>query len=132
MKKYISGPNTGTTDYLERFELAEKTLEKWGHEVVNPAKVNRGLPKGTTYDEYMKMSYTMLEMCDLIFLLDGWQQSKGANLEVQHALKYGISIAQEGGKTCQKSQNKQKLENSPMLFIKRLFRETTKNVFSVK
>ena len=37
---YISGPITGTSDYMERFEKAEKELIENGYSVINPAEVN--------------------------------------------------------------------------------------------
>lgn len=39
-KIYISGPITGTDNYMERFEKAENGLKALGVSVVNPAKVN--------------------------------------------------------------------------------------------
>ena len=42
---YISGPITGTPDYMERFEKAEKELTENGYSVINPAKVNAMLPQ---------------------------------------------------------------------------------------
>ena len=92
MKIYISGPITGTTDYMERFEQAEKLLKRLGYEVMNPAKVNSNMPEGTTHEEYMKMSYAMLSMCELMMLLPGWENSKGCRMEIEHAIKQGISI----------------------------------------
>lgn len=83
---YISGAITGTTDYLDRFEKAEKELTEKGYVVINPAKVNAMMPVETTYEEYMKMSMTMLDMCDYIYMLKGWQQSRGANREYGYAL----------------------------------------------
>lgn len=86
VKVYISGAITGTTDYLDRFEKAEKELTEKGYVVINPAKVNAMMPVETTYEEYMKMSMTMLDMCDYIYMLKGWQQSRGANREYGYAL----------------------------------------------
>lgn len=83
---YLSGAITGTTDYLDRFENAEKELTEKGYVVINPAKVNAMMPVETTYEEYMKMSMTMLDMCDYIYMLKGWQQSRGANREYGYAL----------------------------------------------
>ena len=42
---YISGPITGTSDYMKRFEKAEKELTENGYSVINPAKVNAMLPE---------------------------------------------------------------------------------------
>ena len=86
MKIYISGSITGTDDFMERFSIAQKKLERDEHEVVNPALVNSNLPKSTTYSEYMDMSICMLKMCDAIYLLEGWESSRGANLEIIFAM----------------------------------------------
>ena len=89
MKIYISGAITGTTDFMERFAKAEKELTKQGYSVVNPAKVNAQLPEDTKYEEYMKMCFCMLNMCDGIYMLKGWEKSCGANRE------YGYAMAKE-------------------------------------
>lgn len=92
MKIYISGAITGTTDYMERFEKAEKELIEQGYSVVNPAKVNAQLPEDTTYEQYMKMSFCMLDMCDSIYMLKGWKKSCGANREYGYALASDMII----------------------------------------
>lgn len=86
---YISGAIAGTDDYLERFAKAQKELEEEGYSVVNPAAVNSMLPEDTGYEEYMRMSFLMLDMCDSIYMLDGWSKSCGANRE------YGYAIAMD-------------------------------------
>lgn len=83
---YISGAITGTTDYLQRFAKAEEELTQQGYSVINPAKVNAQMPDDTTYEEYMQMSFTMLDMCDYIYMLKGWNTSRGANRELDYAL----------------------------------------------
>ena len=90
IKIYISGKITGTTDYIQRFERAEKTLSKYI--VINPAKVNAQLPTETTWEEYMQMSMTMLRMCNAIYMLNGWEDSKGAVLEYNYALENNYKI----------------------------------------
>ena len=52
---YISGPITGTSDYMKRFEKAEKELTENGYSVINPAKVNAMLPEDATWEEYIKV-----------------------------------------------------------------------------
>ena len=106
MKIYISGPITGVDGYMERFNRAEEALKAEGHTVVNPAKVNSALPEGTTHEEYMITSIAMLEMCDCIFMLEGWKESKGCKIEFEYACKHRITIAFEGGSA--KTQSKPK------------------------
>ena len=94
-KYYISGPITGTDDYMERFKEAEERLKAEGYEVINPAKVNRMLPESTSYQEYMAMSFTMLPMAARIYMLKGWQQSHGACAERNLAEGLSMEIIEE-------------------------------------
>lgn len=96
MKKvYISGKITGTKDYMERFAEVEKKLTEQGYSVINPAKVNAMLPQDTEYDDYMKMSFTMLEMCDMIYMMNGWSTSNGACMEYDKARELGKEVMLE-------------------------------------
>lgn len=128
MKIYISGPITGVVGYMEVFNEAEEILTENGHTVVNPARVNAALPESTTHEEYMKMSFVMLEMCEMMLVLPGWKESKGCNMEIKYALENGIGIAFAGGKECQRSQSKQKRENLLQKLAKRFTGETKENV----
>lgn len=92
---YISGKITGTNDYLERFNRAESKLIDLGYDVINPALVNSMLPKTATYQQYIKMSLCMLEMCDTIYMLKDWEDSKGARLEYEYAKANGYKIIYE-------------------------------------
>lgn len=95
MKIYISGAITGTDDYMERFAKAEKELTENGYSVVNPAKVNAQLPEDTTYEEYMKMCFCMLDMCDGIYMLKCFEKSCGANRELGYAMAKDMIIMHE-------------------------------------
>ena len=81
MKIYIAGPITGTDDYMLRFAAAEERLQQEGHVVINPAKVSAGMPKETSYAEYMKLAICLLDM------LKNWDRSKGAMIEMVHAIE---------------------------------------------
>ena len=89
MRIYISGQisNLEKSDFMERFAKAEKELTEKGYSVVNPAKVNAQLPEDTSYEEYMKMSFCMLTMCDGIYMLKGWRKSLGSNSEYCYAME---------------------------------------------
>lgn len=95
MKIYISGAITGTDNYMERFANAEKELAEKGYSVINPAKVNAQLPEDTSYEEYMKMCFCMIDMCDSICMLKGWDKSCGANRELGYALAKDMIIMYE-------------------------------------
>ena len=95
MKIYISGAITGTDDYMERFAKLEKELTENGYSAINPAKVNAQLPEDTSYEDYMKMSFCMLTMCDSIYMLKGWEKSCGANRELGYAMAKNMIIMYE-------------------------------------
>lgn len=92
---YISGKITGTDDYISRFNKAEIEMINQGYEVVNPATMLDHLPTSTTHAEYMHVSYALLDICDGIYLMDGWQNSKGAVMEYDYALEKGLIVLYE-------------------------------------
>ena len=95
MKIYISGAISNTDDFMERFAKVEKELKEQGYSVVNPAKVNAQLPEDTSYEEYMKMCFCMLDMCDSIYMLNNWDKSCGANRELGYAMAKDMIIMYE-------------------------------------
>ena len=92
MRVYISGPITGVPDYMENFEKAEKELIEKGFAVVNPAKINYGMPDDMTYEEYMEIDIRLIDLCDAIYMIRGWEMSLGANREYGYALGKGKTI----------------------------------------
>lgn len=97
MKIYISGAITNNPDYKEDFERAEDYLQREypSADIINPALVNSFLPKSTTYEEYMRMSFCMLNMCDSIYMIKGWEKSCGANREYGYATAKDMKIMHE-------------------------------------
>ena len=98
MKVYISGAITNNPEYVEQFDAAEKALIEAGHEVVNPAKINMPLPESTTHDEFMHVSFALMDLCNTIFMLESWVNSNGAHMEFEYAMRRKMTIVFEGGK----------------------------------
>ena len=103
MRIYISGAITNCQNYMQKFVNVERyLLENYSDcEVINPAMINSFLPKSTTHDEYMKMSFTMIDMADAIFMLADWRSSCGASQEYGYALaKDKIILYEETDNAC--------------------------------
>lgn len=80
---YISGPMTGLPELnFPAFNAEAVRLRALGFEVVNPADINP--EPNTGWHECMRN--------DLKALLDGWQQSAGAHLEMHVAHRVGMQI----------------------------------------
>lgn len=95
MKVYISGKVTGTTDYMTRFGDAEARLIQKGYTVLNPVAVTQNLPQDTTWQGYMAIALAMLLQADAIYMLSGWETSKGAAVERAVADSLGLLVTFE-------------------------------------
>ena len=96
MRIYISGAITGTDDYMERFERAELKLRERGEiEIIIPAKVCASLPETLTHEEYMKICFAMLSLCDEVYLIPPWTDSKGVRRELKFAIDNNKAVEVE-------------------------------------
>lgn len=91
MRIYLSGPISNNPNHIADFESAEEDLKHQGHEVINPVLLGYAYPN-LTYAEYMKIDLALLEMCDAIHMLDGWEDSTGAKLEFHVAMVWKKQI----------------------------------------
>lgn len=92
MKVYIAGKITGNPGYKEQFAAVEKELRTQGHTTMNPAV----LPDGFEHQEYMRVCFSMIDVCDAVFFLANWQDSIGATMEHNYAELIGKAIMYQG------------------------------------
>lgn len=90
MKIYIAGQITNNPNYESQFVEAEKRLLEQGHAVINPVK-----NLGFDYKDYIDMGLCELMKCEAVYLLGGWEKSKGAQLEATYAKTVGLQIYEE-------------------------------------
>lgn len=91
-KVYISGA-IAHHDLGERkraFAEAETELKKLGMEPVNPFR--NGLPEDADWRAHMKADMVLLLGCGYVYMLKGWELSKGAKLELDVASSCGIKV----------------------------------------
>ena len=104
-KIYIAGPMSGHPDWnFPAFFEAERQLSELGYEVINPAHndgptvelalQSAGDPSrpNHTWAYYMKRDLPHVMSVDALCVLPGWQNSKGAQLEVQVAEAIGLPL----------------------------------------
>ena len=91
MKLYLSGKMTGAPDLnFPLFYREANRLRSMGYEVVNPAELNPD-PSASWHD-CMKRDLKALLDCDSIVMLEGWEDSQGAHLELHIAHRVGIKV----------------------------------------
>ena len=94
-KVYISGAiaHYNIDERKGAFLDAENRLRAMGFVPVNPFK--NGLPDEAHWREHMRADIRLLLDCNFIYMLQGWELSKGAKLEldvpVRVALKYCLN-----------------------------------------
>ena len=77
---YIAGGMTGLPNYnFENFNRVADKLRSEGWTVHNPA--DHGAVEGATWEDYMAYDLTKVGLCGAMYMLKGWQMSRGACLE---------------------------------------------------
>lgn len=94
---YISGPMTGIPEYnFPAFAKAAKYLRDQGVKVVSPHEVEHddgGVPGSLPHDAYIRGDLiAMLKECNVIVLLPGFSDSRGAMIELQVAELMGFEV----------------------------------------
>jgi len=86
---YLSGPMTGIEDNnFPAFRDAAEYLRALGYDVVSPAEIQEAGP----WELCLRADLRELCTCDAIALMPGWENSKGANLELHVAHRLGMEV----------------------------------------
>ena len=90
---YLSGPMTGLPGHnFPAFHAEAARLRALGYTVVNPAEINHVRPGD--WHQCLRADLKALLDCDAIVLLDGWETSQGAHLELHVAHRVGLEVLQ--------------------------------------
>jgi hypothetical protein len=92
---YISGKISGRQlgEAQHHFFTHQKLIEKKGYRVINPFDLHEHENK--TWEEFMRVDVKALCDCDGIIMLNGWEDSRGAKLELLIAKELGLSVFYE-------------------------------------
>ena len=104
-KVYIAGPMTGYDNWnFPAFFEAQRQLESLGYEVINPAHndgdtIEKALESAGhpdrpnhAWSDYMRRDLPHVMEVDMLCLLPGWRDSRGAQLEVHVARALGLPL----------------------------------------
>lgn len=95
-KVYISGAiaHYDLDERMAAFDHAARYLSIKGYEPINPFE--NGISQEAHWKEHMRVDIGLLLTCDYIYMLRGWELSKGAKLELDVASSCGIQVLFEG------------------------------------
>lgn len=91
-KVYISGKISGLNPdtAFSFFNNAELFLIDEGFETVNPMTISHEHDK--SWENYMREDLKAMLDCTHIYMIKGWHESKGANIEYNLAKDLGLTI----------------------------------------
>lgn len=94
---YISGGMSGIPDYRMRFENAARLLADAGHKVLNPCDFEGGYD----WHSWMRICIArMMSEAEGVAYLDGWQYSRGAQIEIALAGMLNMPVRSVGEWVC--------------------------------
>jgi len=92
MRVYLAGPMTGYSEFnYPAFNTKAAELREQGLEVFNPAESFNG-DSSLGREVYMRKDLEEILKCDAIYLLKGWEKSRGATLERLIAVELALEI----------------------------------------
>jgi hypothetical protein len=93
-KLYLSGPMTGVENFNhELFNKVAAEFRMVGFEVCSPSEFFDG-DTSREREEYMREAFKYLLEADTVVILPGWEQSKGARIEITVAQELGLNLVE--------------------------------------
>lgn len=92
---YISGRVSGLPleTAKQAFSAKEHALNDAGFEAVNPLRLGlEALGEEAAWEVYMAFDVDLLMTCEAIAMLEGWEKSQGARLELEIAKRHGFEV----------------------------------------
>jgi len=88
---YLSGPMSGYPQHnAPQFNICARLLRERGYDICNPVEFDEA--PGLPWSDYLREDIKMLMTCDGVITLPGWQESRGATLEVRIAHALGMQV----------------------------------------
>ena len=89
-KCYIAGQISGldSEEYINNFEKAKQEVVALGYEPISPLDLEHG--NSESWEDYMKLDLKALIDCDYIYMLNNWNNSRGAKIELRIAMDLKI------------------------------------------
>ena len=84
-KAYIAGKITGNPNYKQQFAEAEDKLRAEGYVIMNPSFMQEGFEQL----EYLHVCMAMIDVCEAVYFLPTWVDSKGSHCEYGYAKGIG-------------------------------------------
>jgi len=95
MRVYVAGPMTGLPEFnYPAFRSAAAQLRELGFDVEDPSTNTNPTPDD--YHGWLRAGLEQLIRSDGVALLDGWEASGGARLEVNVGATLGLRVAPLG------------------------------------
>lgn len=99
---YISGKYKGKEEYKQKFETVIKGLvelekgrtnnKEYDYVFISPVHTFGFLYDEVSYQEGIEYCLALLDRCDEIWMMDNWEESKGACIEFGYSMARDIPI----------------------------------------
>lgn len=92
-RAYLSGPMSGLPEMnYPAFNAEAERLRALGFHVENPAEN----PEQSSWEDYMKAAIIQMLSCEVVVMLPGWSESRGALIERELAMRLGLKVISAG------------------------------------